>query len=508
MAIFYLAQFQLSAFHVGNSPVPIVRRIAPSYGSILGGTTIHVIGENFNRSAVKSCVFWGNEASLISNVAIDLIEIVPIQQYIGSTEVICLSAASKKPHDVHLLLSGDEELASFEGTLYERGEIYHYHKDIKIISVQPEAAWTKGNSLVNIFGGPFFNSSGLFCSFGDIRTPASFVSPNQISCFTPSHEVGTHALEVSQNGQDFTRWGYPFSFYHASRVDSIHPTYGPARQAGTKVIVRGENFVNSTALRCRFDSVVVPAVFISSSEVHCHTPPIKDADQSWLLLPDQRHQTLDQLFPSSHAYPSYFGRLASFELTNNGQDYTDSGLMFLYQDDIKVLATSHSRGQSNGGTPIFISGSNFVNSTTLSCRFGKQATKAHFLTRESILCFSTPIYGKSYRNSNKDKSYPLLVSNNAIDYSYAGEFVYTASIPEGMYQAGVDESHLLSCPRGSYCTDMLESNFTLCSPGTYQTMTSQSQCLLCPIGYVCSSFGMSAPVLCPAGYGKSTLHVT
>jgi hypothetical protein len=499
---------QVTAFHEDYA-IPIVREISPSHGSILGGTAVRVLGDNFNQNTVKSCLFWGNEASVVGKISTDLIEIVPVYSYISITEVVCISAASKKPHDVHLLLVAHEELASLEGTLNERGQKFTYHEEVKIVSVRPEWAETSGNVTVNINGGPFYRSDGLHCMFGVKKTSAAFISSTQITCQTPPHPVGMYSLEVSQNGQDFTRSSFAFRFYHSSKVESIHPTHGPARQAGTRVTVIGENFLNSTSLRCRFESVVVPATFISSSEVHCHTPPIKNADQSWLLLPDQRHRySLDQLFPSSHAYPRYSGRLVSFELTNNGQDFTDSGLMFLYQNDVQVEAISRSIGPSSGGTPVIISGSNFVNSTDLSCRFGNSKTKAHFLTRQSILCFSTPIHGRSYRNSQKEKVFPILVSNNAIDYSYAGDFIYTSSIPHGMYQAGVEGSHtMLSCPRGSFCTEVLDTNFTLCSPGTYQPLPSQSQCVSCPIGYLCSHIGMSAPILCPAGYGECLFHL-
>ena len=286
-------------------------------------------------------------------------------------------------------------------------------------------------------------------------------------------------------------------------IRTIHPMFGPAEQAGTRVHVHGENFVNTTSLRCRFDSVVVPATFVSSSEAYCHSPPIRNTNQTWLLLPEQRHKyTSNQLFPSSHHHPQFSGRLVSFEMSNNARDFTDAGLMFLYQRDIKVVSISRSEGPSRGGTPVFISGSSFVNNTDLSCRFGNRATKAHFLTRESILCFSPPIPGKSYRNTNKEKSFPVLVSNNAMDYSYAGEFIYTSFIPQGMYQAGVEGHHMMHCLPGSYCSEVLETNLTLCSPGTYQPSLSQSRCLLCPIGFVCFGFGLSAPILCPAGYGK------
>ena len=434
ITVAYLTK-HLSAFYVGDSAIPTVREISPSRGSYYGGTEIRVTVDNVDSNAITSCLFWGNEASVIAGIATDLIEMVPISQYNSEKEVVCISPPSKKRfQDAHVLLVGNEEIASFEGMLQTRGNMFHYYDEHYISSAKLESLRTNGKATITIH--------------------------------------------------------------------SIDPTFGPAQQAGTKVHVHGENFVNTTSLRCRFESVVVPATFVSSSEVYCHSPPIKSANQTWLLLPEQRHKsTLNQLFPSSHHYPRYYGKLVSFEMTNNARDFTDSGLMFLYQNDITVVSISRSEGPGRGGTPVFISGSNFVNSTHLSCRFGNKATKAHFLTRESILCFSVPIHGKSYRNSNKEKVFPVLVSNNAIDYSYAGEFIYTSLIPQGMYQSGVESDHMLDCLRGTYCSDALETNFTLCSPGTYQPSSGQSHCLLCPIGFVCAGFGLSAPILCPAGYG-------
>ena len=136
------------------------------------------------------------------------------------------------------------------------------------------------------------------------------------------------------------------------------------------------------------------------------------------------------------------------------------------------------------------------------CRFGKETTRAHFLTHEVVLCFSPAIHGDDYLNSVKKKAVPLAVSNNAEDYVFFGAFTYTSSIPSGTYQAGTEGNDtLLSCPRGAYCNgDLLHTNFTLCGPGTYQPLAGQSKCIQCPIGYVCNEFGMTVPRICPAHY--------
>ncbi|KAL9188330.1 hypothetical protein ACHAXT_006708 [Thalassiosira profunda] len=123
------------------------------------------------------------------------------------------------------------------------------------------------------------------------------------------------------------------------------------------------------------------------------------------------------------------GRLVPFEVSNNGQDFTSSGTEFLYLQDIEASRISRKGGPSHGGTPVYISGSHFVNNTQLLCRFGSKSTPAHFLTRGAVLCFSPPLFSDDYLNSAKEKPVPLLVSNNAEDYAFFGDFIYTSSLP-------------------------------------------------------------------------------
>lgn len=141
---------------------------------------------------------------------------------------------------------------------------------------------------------------------------------------------------------------------------------------------------------------------------------------------------------------------------------------------------------------------NEVNSTHLTCRFRNEITRAYFLNREAILCFSPPLYGLT---SHPEKSFPLAVSNNAADYVYVSGLIYDSKTPVGMYQGGREASTLLRCPKGAYCDNsLLGNNFTLCNPGTYQPLAGQSTCVQCPIGYVCNEFGMTVPRICPAHF--------
>ncbi|KAL7542925.1 hypothetical protein ACHAXR_012222, partial [Thalassiosira sp. AJA248-18] len=485
-------------------PVPIVQSITPANGSIAGGTAVRVVGDNFSRKAARYCLFWSIGASFVGGTKSGLIEIVPISKHFTSdtdaahgalpsedaaiTEVTCTTPPSLGPQYVHVAVVSNEDVSTLEGSLQSRGGLFRYHEELKVSSTTPASSSVAGNVRVDIFGGPFFSDEGLFCMFSDVSVPGSFRSPTQVSCITPPHASGTYSLEVTQNGQDYTKSGYVFRFYHLCNIHSISPLSGPSTRAGTNVKAHGENFVNTTSLRCRFGSIVVPATFSHSSEIHCSSPPI-DSD------------ALEYMQTTVYYPQKMKGSLVSFEVSNNGQDFTSSGHEFLYLEDIKMSRISRKEGPSRGDTPVYISGSNFVNSTHLTCRFGRETTQAYFLTRKAVLCFSPPIYGKNYINSIKEKNVPLSVSNNADDFVFFDDFTYSSDMPSGTYQAGTEaNSTLISCPRGAYCNGLVERNFTLCNPGTYQPLPGMSQCIQCPIGYVCNDFGMAVPRICPAQY--------
>lgn len=75
------------------------------------------------------------------------------------------------------------------------------------------------------------------------------------------------------------------------------------------------------------------------------------------------------------------------QVTCNGQDYTDSGITFLYQADASVRNISLVAGLDPSGSSLFITGEHFVNSTALSCRVGGSNTRATFLSSTLVLCF-------------------------------------------------------------------------------------------------------------------------
>lgn len=84
-------------------------------------------------------------------------------------------------------------------------------------------------------------------------------------------------------------------------------------------------------------------------------------------------------------------------------------------------------GSGEGGTTIQVYGSGFVNSTSLTCKFGEEVEfQAVFLNNEHIMCTSPPLSDVAVSQA-LPMSVPLMVSNNNKEYVSAGSFVYHAT---------------------------------------------------------------------------------
>ena len=104
----------------------------------------------------------------------------------------------------------------------------------------------------------------------------------------------------------------------------------------------------------------------------------------------------------------------------NAADYVDSGVSYIYYDELEVSSISPSSGSVLGGTSVVISGSNFVLSKDLSCRFGTVVATARFVNKTELICFSP---------STNVGSVSVSVSRNGVDFSLARDaFMYVKEL--------------------------------------------------------------------------------
>jgi hypothetical protein len=168
-------------------------------------------------------------------------------------------------------------------------------------------------------------------------------------------------------------------------ITHIYPTSG-SEFGQTMVRVFGSNFINSLSLKCRFGTTVVFGTWQSSAVVDCPSP----------------------------SKPG--GTEVIVSVSNNGLDFPNSVVMFLYSPLVRVFSLVPSAGSESGGTKVGILGSSFLNTSSLFCRFGHQETPATFFSSTSIECQAP--------RSNPG-SVVVEVTTNHFDFSSSGRnFLY------------------------------------------------------------------------------------
>ena len=428
-----------------------VSSLYPTHGPERGMTLVTVYGNHFVNSHSLGCRFETIRTKM--------------HQYVSSTEVVCFAPDSRRlgrPASVKVEITNNNQ------TFTTNAVRYFFDASVAVAVLSPQSGPSSGQSRVIVYGHSFRDYPTLGCKFGDIKVNAFFITSSEIECVTPAMPIQSAPIEVTLNGYDYTFSKVEFHFEPEIIVTNIWPTMGPAFAGGTVVTVRGSGFRETTKLRCRFgNNAIVPARFIDTSTIVCRAPQSRPG-------------------------------LLSFSVSNNLMDFSKSNIRFLYYTDNSVSWVRPTRALITGQRPVFVRGTNFMNSTSLKCRFGISEVRAIFLKKTLVVCqVPSRVIGYGI-NATRKQTVNVDVSNNGLDYSASHvKFEYLLECPKGNYCPHLD---ILSVPNGTASTNNGEFNFTLCGPGTFQPRMGQPRCLKCPVGYVCPDFGLSKPIICPAGF--------
>ena len=413
-----------------------VSRVLPSAALTTGNTPVTVLGKNFLNSSSLVCRFG--------------IQTVDAQEFLSPFRIVCVAPAATTG-------GVTVEVSNNRHDFTRDGVTVMYFDAPVVAMIVPSSGPAAGQSIVTVVGDKYINAKGLSCKFGEVAGPAEYVSPSLITCRSPYARRGPVSLEVSNNGADFTTQDHQFLYYDDMVIESVSPSAGPSHSGGTLVLVTARGVRNTLSLACRFGPVVVPAQYVSETAFECRAPPSAPG-------------------------------MANVEATLNRLDYTSSGQMFLFQDEVTVRTLIPNSGLDFGGLPVFITGEHFFNSSALVCRFGARVVKAVFLSESTLFCLSPP---------QPPGSVEVAVSNNGVDFTTERLLFHSRVCPVGSFVIG---NEVVQCPAGSYCPATGLFNFSLCAPGLYQDKPGQDTCLKCTAGSICPDFGMPFPQPCPPGY--------
>ena len=188
-------------------------------------------------------------------------------------------------------------------------------------------------------------------------------------------------------------------------MPSRWPTTGPVA-GGTVVTVSGSEFANTATGYCLFGTFERSVISrIGSTVIACSSPA---ADASGMVslevaMNNQDFTTLLQTFtyqstqcPNARLVPYFIAVICNTVFCT---------------DDSSVMGVSPSNGPANRNVLVTVTGSEFVDSANLYCRFGSRSTQATFQTATLLECYTPP----------SDASVVFVeVTNNNQDYTASG----------------------------------------------------------------------------------------
>ena len=160
---------------------------------------------------------------------------------------------------------------------------------------------------VRITGEEFQNTAFLHCVFGKkAPVPAVWISPFVIACTPPEHSDGTVPLRVVMTDSNISTAPLNFTYHSPISVNKVWPQQGSVF-GGSLVRVEGVNFISTSDILCRFGFRDVYAQYVDSNTLLCVTPAQESKGD------------------------------VVVQITVNGVDFTDDGVLFHYSTPPQVL---------------------------------------------------------------------------------------------------------------------------------------------------------------------------
>ncbi|KAF0687226.1 Aste57867_20988 [Aphanomyces stellatus] len=423
----------------------VVTQLAPTYGTLHGGTLVTIQGERF----------LPNQKHLVCRFGPAIVAAT----FISSTVIQCLTPPQEDTAANAVLVHASNNNVSFP----IHGMYFTYAAPPHVTSIWPLSGMQAGKTVVTVRGFHFTPYSVVCVWNRTAFVPAVVISSTLLRCTTPpTLPLGALTLQLTTNQQEMST-PVPFLVVPNIVLASITPSVGPALSGHTRVQVVGSGFQNQVELGCRFGAQIVPAKFVNATLIRCDAP--------------------------SHAIGAVL-----FQVTSNGVDQALMNLSFAFLAEMEVRVITPLKALVTGQLPVFVNGVNFVNSSALACRFGDLVASATYVSPGFLVCIAPSRVGNLLAPLGL---VPFDVTNNGVDYTASGIlFEYIDACPPTRFCPKHD---IVPVPNGTSVAND-GRNFSLCPPTTFQPRAGQPVCLPCPVGFFCPDFGLSKPILCRAGF--------
>jgi len=312
-------------------------------------TTIHVTGKHFPNNTKLQCIFM-DAAGMEKSSSVPAV-------YHHDEHVSCDAPSMQRPVGAMIV----EISMNKQYTTMDKKEI-SFHLAPRVTSISPRQGST--GEMIDVHGHHFLPHAELTCWFGNLpSTKTTYVNDHHLRCVAPvattlesgdavAQDIVQQVITVSNNGlpplsttsssSAVVAAGTLFSHRPVMHVAALTPNFGTSN-GGTTLTLVGTGFYFHGNSHCLFDMIKVKATYISSTEMRCVAPP------------------------------SGIGRV-TVRLSMNGVSLLSNKNMIDYNYIVFPSITSLLPSWSfiQGMVPVNVSGSGFVNTSTLSCVFMEQ----------------------------------------------------------------------------------------------------------------------------------------
>ena len=318
---------------------PTVTQVGPTSGGTAGGTAITVTGTNF--TGASSVLFGTTIASSFTVTSSTSLMVTAPSHSAGLVDVTVVTSAGSSavnPNDQYDYTSSGPTVSS----------------------ISPGTGTGSGGTSITINGSGFSNVTAV--NFGTTAaTSFSVVSSSQITAISPSHNPGTvDVTVVTTGGTSATGSADQYVFTTpvlVPQVTSLVTTSGTTA-GGTQVTIQGVNYTNITGIY--FGSLAAASYVVNSST---SITAVTAAEMA--------------------------GTVDVTVANTAGTSLTSANDKFAFQSPAPVVTgLSATTGSTAGGTPVTITGSNFMGVSQVF--FGSLAASGYVLNSPTSITAYSP----------------------------------------------------------------------------------------------------------------------
>ena len=333
----------------------------------------------------------------------------PVEAHVHSTGAAeCVTPAGLVPGEVSLEVSTNG--VDFSASATQFG----FFTPPVALSLTPANGPEAGGTAIVLRGAHLFAATLLRCKFGEVHVDAVFVTSTMANCSAPKHEPGLVSVEVSTNGVDFSASGLNFLYAKAPKLTNLHPRTLSGCGGDGGVYVAGASSDRTEAYIVVIALNLMPGTMCIIGNATSSYSSLISANELLCTVP------VDVLGTGDHA----------LKLTSNLQDLVDTGDAVSVGECIRVSSVSPLFGPVAGGTPLVVSGDNFVKGDDWSCRFGGSTDASVIATWQqggTLRCIAPPlpVGDANVEVSNNNQQY----STSGVLFSYLETPVVNRAVP-------------------------------------------------------------------------------